>query len=69
MRRLARGLMRRLSLCGGLVTRGGRGATSAFLLVFLVLGVHGGGEREQQHNQCCPNPSAESGFTGSMRIH
>jgi hypothetical protein len=44
-------------------------ATPAFPLVFLVLGVHGGGECEQQHNGCCPNRSAESGFSDSKIIH
>jgi hypothetical protein len=52
-----------------LVAHGWCGATPAFLLVFLVLGVHGGGEGEQQHNDCRPNPPVGNGFTGSNVVH
>jgi hypothetical protein len=56
--------------CGlSLVAHGWCGATPAFLLVFLVLGVHGGGEGEQQHNDCRPNPPVGNGFTGSNVVH
>jgi hypothetical protein len=56
--------------CGlSLVAHGWCGATPAFLLVFLVLGVHGGGEGDQQHNDCRPNPPVGNGFTGSNVVH
>jgi hypothetical protein len=66
------GLSGGLTSCGGLswgLTICWGRATPAFPLVFLVLCVYGGGECEQQHNQCCPNRSAESGLTGSRVIH
>jgi hypothetical protein len=67
---LACGLSDGCLACGlSLVAHGWCGATPAFLLVFLVLGVHDGGECEQQHNDCRPNPPVGCGSTSSNVVH
>ena len=49
---------------------GGRFAfTPTFPLVSLVLGVHSGGECEQQHDDCWPNPPLETRFTSPNIDH